>query len=158
VQLNNVLQISGASAFDACFELDLPGIPHFVWNTTKLEADCFKGKFGPPVKMKLSDIPPMDAASWENVNIPKVQRIVLNAGEIISLPDWDYDGERQHKRRLIDTPAIRVIFEYDGVYHGIFVDGNHRLAARTLLACEYIECFEVPPELEGAYRIQFKEL
>lgn len=156
--LTSVLQIFGAGVFDACFELDLPGLPKIVWNSSKLEADCFKGKFGPPTKIKMSDLPPMDAASWANVDIPKVQRIVLNAGKIISVPDWDNDGESTRKRRLIDMPAIAVIFEHDGIHHAIFVDGNHRLAARTLLGLEYLERFEVPPELEGEYRIQFKEL
>jgi hypothetical protein len=134
------VRLIGASVFDVSFELDFPGLPNIIWNVTRMQADAKLGKFGKPKKMPISALPPLDKESWANLDQKKVHAIIA-----------------KNDPAVIDSPIIAVIFDHEGVYHCMIVDGNHRFTARYLLGKKDFLRYEVPPELEGNYRVTLIE-
>lgn len=132
----SVVKIFGASIFDVSFELDVPGLPNIIWNVTRLLEAAKQGKFGPPHLNPITLLPPLDAESWANLDQKKVHGIIA-----------------KNDPAVIDSPILSVIFEHKGIFHCMIVDGNHRFTARYLLGKQDFLHYEVPPELEGNYRV-----
>lgn len=130
------LIISGAGPDDTCFTSD-PRITgkEITWNVTRIQKDAAAGKFGKPVKIRMSVLPPTTPEADSNIDWDKVDGI---------LNDTDNNPINQ---------AILAIGSPDGI--SMFVDGNHRLAARRKANKFYFFAYIVPHEIEKNYRVRF---
>ena len=158
------LYISGAGVFDAYFAVDIEGVPKLEWNTTRIERDAFRGVFGPPERVRFSELAkyrrPEDA--WGNLDREKVHRFMnwSRSGSVIAArPNWATQGKTNRDYALLDIPIIYMTLVLPTGGTIMFpADGNHRMKAREELGLLTFERFLVPAELEGNYRIRITEL
>lgn len=155
----SVIVLEGASLTDVCCHIDAPGLPDITYNVSRLEHDAFNGRFGAPEEGYFDQLtaPSPDWDEWSGLDRAKVSQFVGSLGNLsVSCRDW---RQPSHKclLRIIDIPIIAVAI-FEDVPRILPVDGNHRMMARQLRGYKNFWRFVVPLELEGNYRIRFREL
>jgi hypothetical protein len=156
------LLISGVSVLDQTFTLDAEGFPSWEWNTTRMEQDAFRGRFGAPEEHRFDEHRQWENPDdeWRHVDKGKITRFIQLAEVPAIKPDWKTKGEVFRRYNLIDIPTVSLIVPHPatGQLHVFPVDGNHRMLARKVMKRQTYSTFIVPPELEGDYRIRYQEI
>ena len=138
------------------FTLDVPGLPHIVWDVGLMENDAFHGRFGAPEEGSFEQLAKWSNPEdyWRHVDKTKVLKFIRLAHVKVIKPEWQSQGVRKTTYCLLDIPTITAIIHVPGKPdHAFPVDGNHRMLARMQLKKPTYPRFVVPPELEGEYRI-----
>src|ERR1700679_100875 len=107
--MSGVLVLSGAGIFDQSFTLDASEwFPEISWNSTRIEHDAFRGVFGPPEKIRMSELAkwsyPED--NWKNIDRKKVYRFIEAASTPVVRANWRLLG----KPATIDGPCPTVLY------------------------------------------------
>jgi hypothetical protein len=104
------LKITGGTLTDKIFEVDAPHLGNVMWNATQALRDAVHGKFGEPL-----------IETWHNRRVTRENLDMKKVEVFRRMPE------------VLDAPAICVgVIGRDGHEHRVFIDGNHRVAARIL--------------------------
>ncbi len=133
----------GARVGDISFTLDKAIWGEEVcWNVTRISADAFAGRFGPPATILISELPPMTPAHEANVDWGKVNQML-----------FDHTMATTTHPSPLARPSLMVLHRHRGILQRSPIDGNHRISARRRLQMADFQAFVVPEHLEREYRI-----
>jgi hypothetical protein len=143
------IDIVGAEQGDVTFTLNMPPLPNITWNVTRIQRDADAGKFGKPIRIARSEMPPLGPRERENVDWDKVRGMVLATAD-------QYVNGVPIERTFLEKPVLHVLLRGFG-HHTIRlpVDGNHRILARFIAGADDFYSYVVPAEQEADYRIRF---
>lgn len=112
-----------------------------TWNVTRLRRAANDGVFGFADRIPMSALPPMSSLADSNIEWDKVHGMIAK-------------HSRGGLSGPLAEPAINVGVQIGEKQWRIPVDGNHRICAWRMLGLEFWATYNVPPEIEGQYRVR----
>lgn len=124
--------IKGGKITDTIYEINQSWFRggEIMWNVTRAMYDALHGRFGVP-RIERWNVP----VDRRNLDMKKVRMFR-------KMPE------------VLEAPGLVVgVMDMNGAEHHIFIDGNHRAAARMMNKTNDMIFWFIPVELEGEYRV-----